>query len=150
QQGAPRATGGFGSVTRSAQGDGEPCPACQVVLPSFAGTGLPPWCRSGSQSRSLQRRGRSVKIFLGDGRIDDVCRQWCSTDVFREILSKLGLAIRCGGNQCFARCREILGTKWVHGVPTNAGGRSGLQIATRLSTHEHDSSSVRRRRTNRL
>src|SRR6185437_4206211 len=57
QQEARGATGGFGSITRSAQGDGEPFHACQVVLPSFAGTGLPPWGRSGSQSRNVQRRG---------------------------------------------------------------------------------------------
>lgn len=32
----------------------------------------------------------------------------------------------------------------------DAGGRSGLQIHMRLSTHEHHSSSVRCLRTNRL
>jgi hypothetical protein len=37
-------------------------------------------------------------MFRGDGRIDDLCRQWRSTDVFREILAKLGLAMRCRAN----------------------------------------------------
>ena len=104
QQGVLRATGGFGSIARSAQCDGEPFHACQIVLASFAGTGLSPWCRSGSQLRSLQRRGWRVKLSRAGGRIDGVCRQWRSTDVFREILVKLGLAMRCRGNQCFARC----------------------------------------------
>ena len=41
-----------------------------------------------------------------------------------------------------AKGREILGTKWVRGVTTNAGRRSGFQVTTRLSIHEHNSSSV--------